>query len=233
MISACIRLGHKYDLTSVYEQALSYLKGHFTTSLVVFHRTPTWVPRNFEPEHAIGVVNLALMTGERTLLPLAVLVCCRLGEDMLEGFTYGDGERETLSQEGLALCFGAHARLLSATILIYFTTYAPLSANCCERGEGDDKCRRSLQTLAELLALRAQGPIKPNPFLTLDYNKSASNAPRLCKPCQEAIKDRQLTRMVENWLRLPSMLGIDIPEWLDRDRVMEEPEEPGSSCSIQ
>ncbi|KAI0700385.1 hypothetical protein C8T65DRAFT_285269 [Cerioporus squamosus] len=147
LISACVRLGHKYEMTSTYQEAMSYLKDHFTTSLSVFlSHDGNCVPHSpgFKLLHVIGVVNLARLTGEHTLLPLALLVCCRLGADIVQGFSYSDGERETLSSADLGLCFAGKAILLRDTVIAQITTFAPLPTGVCDREEGDDSCGRAL-----------------------------------------------------------------------------------------
>ncbi|KAI0686099.1 hypothetical protein C8T65DRAFT_154058 [Cerioporus squamosus] len=213
VVAACVCLGHKYQMTSIYQQAMDYLKDHFTTDLLVCKSRKTWVPPGFTLAHAIGVVNLARLTGEYTLLPVALMVCCRMSTDIVEGFTYSDGERETLSPEDLGLCFIAKARLLKATILAYFTTYTPLPSGSCSLKDGNDACRRALQGLSDIAAREVHSAQLPNPVVILNYTLPGSGGPRLCTGCSAAVKERQLERQRHHWGHLPSMLGIDVPGW--------------------
>ncbi|TFK88120.1 hypothetical protein K466DRAFT_598906 [Polyporus arcularius HHB13444] len=211
VVSACVRLGHKYQMTAVYQQAMAYLKYHFTADLLICKSRRNWVPPGFTLAHAIGVVNLARLTGEHTLLPIALMVCCWKEADIVEGFTYDDGEQEKLAHDDLGLCFAAKARLLKVTILAYFTTYTPPPPGSCELKDGD-ACRRALQGLADIAAREVQRATLPNPIVVLNYALTGSG-PRLCNGCSTAVKSRQLERQRQNWKQLPSVLGIDVPGW--------------------
>ncbi|KAH9925695.1 uncharacterized protein BXZ73DRAFT_49926 [Epithele typhae] len=115
-VAAYVRLSHKYDMPVLYRASLAHLKRHFTDDLRV------WVDHGLRPApgfadiHAIGVVNLARLTHERTLLPTALWMCCRLGPELLSGFAYSDGEVETLGAADVALCWAARPRLVQATL---------------------------------------------------------------------------------------------------------------------
>ncbi len=212
VISACVRLGHKYQMNSIYGQAMDYLKGHFTDSLFIYKKTSTFMPPGFEHlKYAIGVVNLARLTEEDTVLPTALWMCCRMGADIVNGFTYSDGERETLSSPDLGLCFVAKARLLQATTLAYMQTFADLPAGICALKDGDDRCRRALRELSDIKIVAAI--TMPNPMSIYKSTLPGADAPQLCKACATAITQRQVQRQRESWAKLPSLLGITVPGW--------------------
>ncbi|TFK84490.1 hypothetical protein K466DRAFT_553494 [Polyporus arcularius HHB13444] len=211
LISACVRLGHKYAMTSTYQAAMAYLKDHFTTSFSVFQKHGSWVPEgdDFGLVHTIGVVNLARLTGERTLLPLALLECCRKGADIVLGFTYSDGERETLVAEDVGLCFAAKDKLIAATILAYVNVFGPLPARDCKL----EDCRRALGLLSQSTSRKALSCPSPNPIISFNYTLPGATTPQLCEDCRTTIKERERRRQLANWKALPSMLGIDVPAW--------------------
>ena len=60
-------------MKELYEQSLQYLKSLYPAHFEDWKRITSWTPTKFEPEHAIGVVNLARLTGELSLLPTALL----------------------------------------------------------------------------------------------------------------------------------------------------------------
>ncbi|RDX49028.1 hypothetical protein OH76DRAFT_1351489, partial [Lentinus brumalis] len=111
-ISAYIRLGHKYQINTLFDESLSYLKECFTTDLKarqawLDHRVQ--VPLewgSYRPEiYAIGVVNLARLAHCDTILPTALAACCSLRvESLFDGFVREDGTRERLSEGDLRLC---------------------------------------------------------------------------------------------------------------------------------
>ncbi|KAH9916566.1 uncharacterized protein BXZ73DRAFT_81021 [Epithele typhae] len=105
-LSAYIRLGHKYQIWAIYAPAMAYLKRRFAPTLNGWKK---WTSSRGEPytlprctsAHAIGVVNLARLTGENALPPLAFLGCAQPGcRQLTDGFTYGDGQRETIAWRG-------------------------------------------------------------------------------------------------------------------------------------
>ena len=219
---------------------MDYLKGHFptSTSLAVVESNNTWVPSGdgFEFEHAVGVVNIARLTGETTLLPMALLVCCRWCKRAVEGFTYSDGERETLSTKDLGVCFTAQAKLLRTTILAYFSTYQPLPKGICKAKDGGAACQRALLALSDVAAREAQGVIQPNPMVLVDCDLP-KDAPRLCMNCKMGIRVRQLVRKKKCWSLLPSMMGISVSQWFeesnDQDSESSEEEDRGLQCPTQ
>ena len=79
-------------MKDLYDEAIGYLKGYFTTSFLIWLNLPdNWIPKEFVYAHrVIGVVNLARLTGELSLLPLALLVCSQLRESHSKGFRYSD-----------------------------------------------------------------------------------------------------------------------------------------------
>ncbi|KAH9925685.1 uncharacterized protein BXZ73DRAFT_34569, partial [Epithele typhae] len=118
-LSACVRLGHKYQMSAIYAPAMDYLKRRFAPTLDGWKKwttsrgEPYTLPR-CTPAHAIGVANLARLTGEHALLPLALLGCAQLGcKQLTDGFAYGDGERETLSAEDTVLCLESVSQIAS------------------------------------------------------------------------------------------------------------------------
>ncbi|KAH9925683.1 uncharacterized protein BXZ73DRAFT_49803, partial [Epithele typhae] len=109
ILSAYIRLGHKYQISIIYDPAMAYLKWHFAPTFSRWKTRSTSGSRpytlpHWEPENTIGVVNLARLTDEDSILPLALLGCCQLGDRLSVGFRYSDGIRETLSARDTLLC---------------------------------------------------------------------------------------------------------------------------------
>lgn len=113
-LMACVRLGHKYQIARMCQQALDVLKNHFTRSYDRWDSITTWLPRGFQPTSAISVVNLARLTGEdsESILPTALWMCCRLSAaEIAQGHAYSDGETETLSFEDLSICYISRSTL--------------------------------------------------------------------------------------------------------------------------
>ncbi|KAI1795374.1 hypothetical protein LXA43DRAFT_855926, partial [Ganoderma leucocontextum] len=115
-ISACVRLGHKYQLDHLLDSTLGYLRRYYPTNFNTYANFLT-PPPLFRPIHSIGVVNLACLTGAHDLLPIALYECCSLAAvELLRGFRRNDGTHKLLSSADLALCIGAQATLVKVHI---------------------------------------------------------------------------------------------------------------------
>ena len=99
----------KDEVDHIVDDAMAFIRKAYPKDF------PSYLERTmFRQEHAIGVVNLARLTGELSLLPLALLVCCQLGACILRGFEYSDGAHEELAPADLAMCLEAVPRLALA-----------------------------------------------------------------------------------------------------------------------
>ena len=88
--------------------------------------------------HAIGVVSLARLTGESSILPTALLHCCRLEERILEGFDRADGTHEELAPGDLRRCLKVRTELPAVAVSIFAHAY---SADVCKRCAHPYSCR--------------------------------------------------------------------------------------------
>ncbi len=131
----------------------------------------------------------------------------------MAGFTYSDGEQETLSNGDLGLCFAAKDKLVTATIMAFLNNYSALPAGTCKLKAGDDTCRRARRCLSQCARSRAHASPLPNPMVSFNITLTGADAPRLCEICGKAIKVREQKRQTMQWKKLPSMLGIDVPGW--------------------
>ena len=154
-ISAYARLGHKYQMDSLVQQASDYLRKHFPTTVDAWHSSPSYWPKGFQHEHAIGVVNLARLTGEHSLLPTALLACMRLGSAVLHGFPREDGSREILAPADFACCIDARPRVVEAhATAVLRILGSPISQGCVSRGACAVVLRAALEGMG-MLAERA------------------------------------------------------------------------------
>ncbi|KAI0700393.1 hypothetical protein C8T65DRAFT_697345 [Cerioporus squamosus] len=110
-VAACVRLAHKYQMAQLLDHSLNYLKTFYPTTL------EAWIAAGTEfKKYAIGVVNIARLTGCDSLLPSALLICYGLGETIVRGYERDDGSREQLSLADIGLCYEAKGRLIEAGV---------------------------------------------------------------------------------------------------------------------
>lgn len=59
------------------QKASEFLKVYYTDTLDAWNEIDAWHPSGWTEEQAIGVVNLARLTGELSLLPAAIITSRR------------------------------------------------------------------------------------------------------------------------------------------------------------
>ncbi len=222
MVSAIIRLGHKYQMQAMVAQGIQYLKRWFTDDFLIWSEGALYEPDcSIKKEHAIAVVNLARLVDEPSLLPTALLTCCALDEDIARGYTREDGTRETLSAADLGRCFAARTHLAARTLTLALQIFAPRvpvqdSDVCTTR----PACARVLQEM--LLGVRdhADRFSHPDVFTSwlepYDSEEGGAGARllyRLCASCRKMVRRRDLRERLEVWLELPRIMGVRVDGW--------------------
>lgn len=132
-LSAYIRLGHKYQIDALMDEALAYLKAHFSTKLSSWSALD-YVPEPFDEAVAIGVVNIARLFGCTSMLPTAFLACCNFLDAL--GFKREDGTLEELSDDDLVRCSdakGVLTRQLNTALVRACGTGERSASTPCER----------------------------------------------------------------------------------------------------
>ena len=146
-LSALIRIGHKYQVDPMVQRNVEYLKSFYTDDVEAWWSASECDPPDSEPMHAIGVVNLARLTGTHSMLPAALLTCTTLPpETITRGFVRPDGSRETLSMEDMGRCLsGAHANV-EATIKAMYRQFSAGPSNDCVRPR---QCRPIIRNMLD------------------------------------------------------------------------------------
>lgn len=204
-ISAAVRLGHKYEMSTLLEQAIAYLKSHYTQSSLLLWSFYRCKPPAFSDIHAIGVVNLARLTEETSLLPMALLACCQLNQELTYGFVREDGTLEQLSQYDNALCVAAKTRLIQASIAVALEFLLPeVSASCGTH----QRCLEIFRRLYAVFAGRIGTIAGHNPFAVVDQLIAVSTEAELCEVCWAMAIERGRSKSRAVWDSLPDLLGI-------------------------
>ncbi len=210
-VSAAIRLGHKYQITSLYDRSLEFLKEKFTNDFDAFLDLDDWIPDNWKMEEAIGVVNLARLIGEPTLLPVALLSCTTLGGQLVRGYERANGTQEHLTIDDQALCINAKITIRKARVTALFNSLAPSPAKACKKVAD---CRLALRKAAYSLHTTIDDWLDDtdDPFETYeDYIEGEKL--EVCAACLALVDERAASERRKLWNRLPLLLGIEVPEW--------------------
>ncbi|EIW79952.1 hypothetical protein CONPUDRAFT_166605 [Coniophora puteana RWD-64-598 SS2] len=108
VVAAFLRLGKKYEIKALYEEARTCLMSDFPDTLPSWQSRTTSIVSSSRKALAINVANLAQEGGILRVLPAAFYECltqCSLRE--LECGVNGEGEIATLTPKNRAICVSA------------------------------------------------------------------------------------------------------------------------------
>ncbi|EIW56896.1 uncharacterized protein TRAVEDRAFT_73252 [Trametes versicolor FP-101664 SS1] len=202
MISAVIRIAHKYEMAEMLAQAVKFLKQRFPTSFRAYEKLSVTARVQMNP---IGVVNLARLIDEPSLLPTAFLDCCLLASsELLRGYKHEDGSVETLTQEDLLRCLNAREELAKYTLIIVTSVFLPSVSDACA---DPTDCAEVLMDM--LSDVRDHGDRLARPELAISFLTPYKNyIPRCCSSCQEMLRVRDRDERYEVWNELPEMMNV-------------------------
>ncbi|KAI1781652.1 hypothetical protein LXA43DRAFT_933524 [Ganoderma leucocontextum] len=209
-ISAYIRLGHKYELETLYEHSLEFLKHHYSDDFKTWTQAKYWGPEYWSVNAAVGVVNLARLLNEPSLLPTALLTCVYMKEDIMQGFEREDGTRETLTLDDIGRCFRASGAIRQATVAgVVRTLRDKVSSTCGTQASCLAALRRVLQGLDKVTWLLTSCPIRLAPDNLLDHKEKLG----ACTACTAMVRRRNRKERAALWARLPDLLDVEVSGW--------------------
>ena len=207
MMSACIRLGLKYQITALSDQVLQRLKSAYPASVAEWDRVNAWIPTGFEAQHAIGVVNLARLTGELSMLPAAFLSCLYLGSGVVHGFAREDGTRENLTLDDIGICIRGQATTREASLAGLLRILGVTPSPDCK-----GTCKVALRNALRGLEENVSSAMAVDALLHT-YRRLLPGDRKLCSACREILDLQYKTERKAFWRRLPELLGIAVPNW--------------------
>ena len=225
MLSAYIRLGYKYEIFTLVDDAIRFLEAYFTTNFDVWERLRKgerevpFTPSENPAADAIDTVNIARMTGTPSLLPLALYQCCQLDPvNLIEGVKRSEADTEvfSLSNADVALCFRAKERLLKVSANV---SAISLLLNRCGRPEISETCTGRVYGISTSGVLRLDQDLTTDP-LGYDPSMDEEAEPQyvaigdveLCRICRREMASRVRSAKQRIWSELPSyfdLLGLD------------------------
>ncbi|EIW57114.1 uncharacterized protein TRAVEDRAFT_76005, partial [Trametes versicolor FP-101664 SS1] len=209
MLSASVRLGHKYQMSDILDNALAFLKTYHPTDFDEWSALEHYGPPGFARSriYAIGVVNLARLTNEVGLLLMALLVCCTIRDeaDLVHGFEREDGSLERLSRDDLALCFKAKIRLIAESTNIMLNMFRPeVDPGCMTR----DSCARDFMVIYDELEYHREPLTNPDVSVRAPGLTDALEEGEPCEECREMVLSRESSERRAAWKKLPYIFGL-------------------------
>ncbi|KAI0706604.1 hypothetical protein C8Q76DRAFT_801008 [Earliella scabrosa] len=218
-LSALVRLGHKYEFEEIVEEAMKWLEVYYTTNFDVWKkyirgvRDPPFLISAGPSAHDIDAVNLARLTGNHSILPVALYRCAQLTvDDLLDGMTGRGGRVVALSADDARQCLRAKESLMEASghvaVAASYITHLP---DCSTPGE----CLEIIQDLhRSLFPLSGDFEITTDPLRnTLWRDWSSRMLHRrfrdLCGECKSSIEIPVKVAQQSIWRELP--LYFDLP----------------------
>ncbi|TBU23770.1 hypothetical protein BD311DRAFT_810469 [Dichomitus squalens] len=212
LVSALIRLAHKYQIGSLEQRAIEALKRMYPNTFESFVQVQSEVyPADANnarqlasnppvlATYAISATNLARLTNTTSVLPAALYHCVCLGGAVVRGLVREGGPVEFLSEADLAICINATSLLTCASAEYVDSMQCSLSYTCgtphvCGRiwNETMKKLKEEWQLRLGSHALRG----------------SAHDYRELCTSCLVLAQKRDLAERRQVWQRLPKLLDI-------------------------
>ncbi|RPD57115.1 hypothetical protein L227DRAFT_602682 [Lentinus tigrinus ALCF2SS1-6] len=215
MCASLARLGHKYELSSVFSAAMQRLRVIYTDDYEVWRTFWTTGGRSAKSLRnlyiPIEVANLFRTTEQRNLLPTVLFLCCLLPiTDLLDGVRRADGTLEQLSREDLRRCL--EARDTYHLKLAHFWAQPwrgqPNSPPRCIEW---DRCARFIDTTRSFALdkpLRAPRNVFAATMTSDLLAKDARHAARICEACADRIADEARKLFEAQWDALPETMDL-------------------------
>ncbi|OJT09457.1 hypothetical protein TRAPUB_14060 [Trametes pubescens] len=182
---------------------------YYTNDFDVWDKHTDYCPPGFEDVHSIGVVNLAHLTGETSLLPTALLACCQLGQRIVNGFEREDGTHEHLTLGDVSLCHTARKRLIYESTRMACLGLRPMVSDECKTAA---VCKRGFKRLLDRIEADVSVIVGMDPFqCKTAFEEDVYQEDDLCKACRAVVDDHNDRERCALWNRLPEILGIAEP----------------------
>ncbi len=206
-IFAMVRLAHKYDIQSVEDQGIHALKEYCVTSDFDVYFGSSKPHISMHGAHNIGAANLARLTDTPSMLPLAVYNCCRLGGELLDGWTRRDGTVEHISPEDLKRCVDARGVLGHQKVLLATRLFEAVPQ---ERCKDSGRCAPMVANLARVVR---DEQLLMHVHAFWDWSQLIRMRGGMCEGCMEVLYERDKAERRRIWDALPQTLGIKVEGW--------------------
>ncbi|KAI0642606.1 hypothetical protein C8Q79DRAFT_982921 [Trametes meyenii] len=207
-LSSLVRLGHKYGIEDVEKQALSCLKLYYTIKFKAWEASYTPCDLT-DARQSIGVVNLARLTDNIDMLPVALYTCATLKGEVTKGWAREDGTVEYLSPEDLGRCIEGFGRMCSEA--------SPLATRVFTMSPAEQSNSAHVTVCGhQIRTFRTQAQAVNTETLALLHGASdIFMSTSLCASCKAFLIAHDKAERRKLWAKLPSWFGLEAPEGWD------------------
>ncbi|KAL1949994.1 hypothetical protein VTO73DRAFT_8875 [Trametes versicolor] len=229
VLSALMRLGHKYALADIVADATAHLEDYFTSSLTTWlQRSSGTHPAKFclsDKDQAAGAafeaVNLARLPGQHALLPLALYHACQHSpEEIVRGFARARGAGGVtvarLAPDDMVRCIDARDGLLRASHINLKDVMASVAEPCSPDCTARDACARNMAILYRTYVQVRWDLLTTDALAGLETQLGAlARRPcwlELCGRCRDGLVRRHRVKQRETWWKLLDILDLSAEE---------------------
>lgn len=220
-VSAMLRLGSKYQVDHVRDEAIHRLRRCFPSKLSAFParnvylQDPGWALSesiSLRKKDAIAVVNLARAFDLDFLLPPAFYLCAQLDDDeLVDGVTDDFGEPVKLSSHDLKICIQGRTSLTKADVRSLKPLFFPKPSDKCFKAQGGECIEVKRQLVQELWY---ENLANPNALVEATHwlkSYAVSRQNPLCSPCVEELMEAYDLQRQKTWDSLGKY--FQVPTW--------------------
>jgi len=202
VVAAFLRLGKKYEIKELYEEARACLMSDFPDTLSSWQSRTTSIVSSSRKALAINVVNLAQEGGILRVLPAAFYECltqCSLRE--LECGVKGEGEIATLTPKNRETCVSAWKPFEGCAARTYsWLKYGNITPTQCHS-------HICVNQRYWTISLKLYPTSSCQPLDRFDHSWNAD----VCSSCSNHALSTHNSNRVQAWNDLPTL--FDLPGW--------------------
>lgn len=199
IVIAFLRLGRKYELDSLREEAIFRLSAHYPSTLTDFDNRGDTLSLIEDPDEVIGdVISLAYENGLHAILPAAYVICC-------QNYTFKDilqGKLIKLSAEERTTCLLGWKNIIDIQHLEVLTLIQPGPTPLCVR---PGLCSEVKNALYRKITISGVTSVTPMEKLGCDWEVG------LCSHCIAVRQGKHDICRKIIWESLPTWL--ELPKW--------------------
>ncbi len=213
IVAVIARLGHKYDVEWVLDEAKRRLRSIFMASYELWSETYGYSSDLVEilsDDSWIEATNIILLIGDTDMLPVAIYQCCQLSSAPFKGTTRVDGTVETLDLPTLQLCFDARTKVIERQSKLNAETFRAGPSKSCRQKEECDKIIRVIYwaRVSACPQIYLTGSLMDEEIGELITEFEVGK--RICNLCAVALRQRDRDGRRAAWRDLPSITGVTV-----------------------